>query len=146
MTDTGASLNVCPKWFGESTLQKSNGSVLLRGADGRTLQDYGKRQIWLKIGNNLKRYDVHVVAVTKPILSVGYLCEHGIEIHRRKRTISEVRRQTRTFDQEKRCVLRHGATRTSRRSTKLMSTSRRLTKLMKNHAYERKILKKMRTS
>ena len=38
-------------------------------------------KFWLKIGNNLKRYDFHVLEVTKPILSVGYLCEHGIETH-----------------------------------------------------------------
>ena len=74
MIDSGASDNVCPKWFGKSTLQKSDGSVLLRGADGRTLQDYGKLEIWLKIGNNRKRNDFHVVEVTKPILSVSYLC------------------------------------------------------------------------
>ena len=79
--DSGASVNVCPKWFGKSTLQKSDGSVLLRGADGRTLQDHGKRQIWLKIGSNLKRCDFHVVEVTKPILSVSNLCEYGIETH-----------------------------------------------------------------
>ena len=45
------------------------------------LQVKGKRQIWLKIGNNVKRYDFLVVEVTKPILSVSYLCEHGIETH-----------------------------------------------------------------
>ena len=61
MIDSGASVIVCPKWFGKSTLQKSDGSVLLRGADGMTLKDYGKRQIWLKIGHNLKWYDFHVV-------------------------------------------------------------------------------------
>ena len=71
MIDSGASVNVCPKLIGKSTVQKSEGSVLLRGADGRTLQDYGKRQLWLEIGNNLKRYDFHVVEVTKPILSVN---------------------------------------------------------------------------
>ena len=48
--DSGAPVNVCPKWFGESVLEKSDGSVQLRGADGRTLQDYGKCQIWLRIG------------------------------------------------------------------------------------------------
>ena len=69
MMDSGAPVNVCPKWFGKSTLQKSDGSVVL----------HGKRQIWLKIGNNLKRYDVHVVEVTKATLSVSYLCEKGIE-------------------------------------------------------------------
>ena len=29
MIDSGASVNVCPTWFGKSTLQKSDGSVLL---------------------------------------------------------------------------------------------------------------------
>ena len=81
MIDSGASVNVCPEWFGKSTLQKSDGPVLLRDADGRSLQDYGKHQIQLKIGHNLKKYDFHVVEVTKPILSVSYLCEHGIETH-----------------------------------------------------------------
>ena len=42
---------------------------------------HGKRQVWLMIGNNLKRYDFHVVEVTKPILSVSYMCKHGIETH-----------------------------------------------------------------
>ena len=79
--DSGASVNVCPKWFGESTPQESDGLVQLRGADGRTLQDPGKRQIWLKIGNNLRQYDFHVVEVTRPILSASYLCENGIETH-----------------------------------------------------------------
>ena len=61
MIDSGASVNVCPKWFGESVLEESDGSVQLRGADGRTLQDYGKRQIWLKIGHRLRQYVFHVV-------------------------------------------------------------------------------------
>ena len=39
MIDCGASVNVCPKWFGKSTLQKSDGSVLLRGADGSLAED-----------------------------------------------------------------------------------------------------------
>ena len=39
MIDSGASVNVCPKWFGES--EKSDGSDRLRGADG-------KRPIWLR--------------------------------------------------------------------------------------------------
>ena len=39
MIDSGISIS--PKSFGKSTLQKSDGSVLLRGADGRTLQDHG---------------------------------------------------------------------------------------------------------
>ena len=42
MIDSGASLNVCPKWFGESVLEKSDGSVQLRREDGRTPQGYGK--------------------------------------------------------------------------------------------------------
>ena len=72
------SVIVCSKWFGESALEKPD-DVRLRGADGRTLQDYGRRQTWLRIGNHLKRYDFHVVDVTKPILSVSYLCENRIE-------------------------------------------------------------------
>ena len=70
-----------PKWFGESILQESDGSVQLRGADGRTLQDYGRRQMWLKIGKHPRQYDFHVVEVTKPILSASYFWENGIETH-----------------------------------------------------------------
>ena len=81
MIDSGASVNVCPIWFGESVLEESDGSVQLRGADGRTLQDNGKRQIWPKIGNDLRQYDFHGVEVTKPILSVSYLRENGTETH-----------------------------------------------------------------
>ena len=40
-----------------------------------------KRQIWLRIGHHLKRYEFHVLDVTKPILSVSNLCEYGIETH-----------------------------------------------------------------
>ena len=54
MIDSGASVNVCSMWFGESAPEKSDLSVRLQGADGRTLQDYGQRQIWLRIGNHLK--------------------------------------------------------------------------------------------
>ena len=75
MMDSGASVNVCPKWFGEIVLENSDGSVKLRGADGGTLQD----QIWSRKGYHLRQYDFHVVEVTKPIVSVSYLCENGIE-------------------------------------------------------------------
>ena len=37
--------------------------------------------MWLRIGNRLRRYDFHVVEVTKTILGVSYLCENGIETH-----------------------------------------------------------------
>ena len=95
MIDSGASVNVCLKWFGESILQEPDGSVQFRGADGRTLQDYGKCQIWLKIGTQLRQYDFHVVEVTKMIL----LCENGTETHLAKELFFEVRRHTRTLDQ-----------------------------------------------
>ena len=36
---------------------------------------------WLKICGQTKRYDFHVVDVTKPILSVSCLCENGVEAH-----------------------------------------------------------------
>ena len=79
--DSGASVNVCPKWFGNSKLEQSDGATCLRGANGKPLQEYGKRQIWLKICIQTKRYDFHVVDVTKPILSVSCLCENGVEAH-----------------------------------------------------------------
>ena len=81
MVDSGASVNVCPKWFGNSKLEQSDDATCLRGANGKPLQEYGKRQIWLKICGQMKRYDFHVVNVTKPILSVSCLCENGVETH-----------------------------------------------------------------
>ena len=48
---------------------------------GRTLQDCGKCQTLLGIGRHLRQDDFHVVEVAKSILSVSYLCEHGIETH-----------------------------------------------------------------
>ena len=81
MVDNGASVNVCPKWLGNSKLEQSDDATCLRGANGKPLQEYGKRQIWLKICGQTKRYDFHVVDVTKPILSVSCLCENGVETH-----------------------------------------------------------------
>ena len=49
MIDSGASVNVCPRWFGNSKLEQYDGAPCLRGANGKPLQEYGKRQIWLKI-------------------------------------------------------------------------------------------------
>ena len=80
MVDSGASVNVCPKWFGNSKLEQSGDATCLRGANGKPLQEYGKRQFWLKICGQTKRYDFHVVNVTKPILSVSCLCENGVEL------------------------------------------------------------------
>ena len=81
MIDSGASVKVCPKWFGNSKLEQSDGATCLRGANGKPLQKYGTRQIWQKICGQTKRYDFHVVDVTKPILSVSCLCENGVEAH-----------------------------------------------------------------
>ena len=61
MIDTGASVNVCPKWFGNSKLEQSDGPTCFRSANGKPLQEYGKRQIWLKIFGQTKRYDFHMV-------------------------------------------------------------------------------------
>ena len=80
MVDSGTSVNVCPKWFGNSKLEHYDDATCLRGANGKPLQEYGKRQIWLKICGQTKRYDFHV-DVTKPILSVSCLCENGVETH-----------------------------------------------------------------
>ena len=84
MIDSGASVNVCPKWFGNSRLEQSDGATCLRRANGKPLQEYGKRQIWLKLCGQTKRYDFHVVDVTKPFLSVSCLCENGVETHQAK--------------------------------------------------------------
>ena len=35
----------------------------------------------MKICGQTKRYDFHVVDVTKPILSVSFLCDDGTETH-----------------------------------------------------------------
>ena len=79
MIDSGAPVNVYPKWFGNSRLEQSDGATCLRGAKGKPLQEYRKRQIGLKICGQTKRYDFHLVDVTKPILSVSCLCENGVE-------------------------------------------------------------------
>ena len=91
MIDSGASVNVCPTWFGNSKLDQSDGVTCLRGANGKPLQEYGKRQIWLKICGQTERYDFHVVDVTKPILSVSCLCENGVETHLAKKKKSFLR-------------------------------------------------------
>ena len=56
MIDSGG-----PKWFGNSKLEQSDGATCLRGANGKPLQEYGKRQIWLKNCGQTKRHDFHVV-------------------------------------------------------------------------------------
>ena len=38
MIDSGASVNVCPKWFGKTKLEQSDGATCLRGANGKPLQ------------------------------------------------------------------------------------------------------------
>ena len=81
MVDSGASVNVCPKWFGNTKLEQSDDATCLRGANGKPLQEYGKRRIWLKICGQTKQYDFHVVDVTEPILSASCLCENGAETH-----------------------------------------------------------------
>ena len=75
MVDSGASVKRV------SQVVQSDDATCLRGANGKPLQEYGKRQIWLKICGHTKRYDFHVVDVTKPILSVSCLCENGAETH-----------------------------------------------------------------
>ena len=86
MVDSGASVNVCPKWLTNSKLEQSDDATCLREQNGKPLQEYGKRQIWLKICGQTKRYDFHVVDVTKPVLSVSCLCENGVETYLAKRS------------------------------------------------------------
>ena len=50
------------------------------------LQEYGKRQIWLKICGQTKRCDFHVVDVTKTILNVSCFGENGVETHLAKKS------------------------------------------------------------
>ena len=147
MIDSGASAKVCPKWFAQSVLEKSDRSVQLRGADGRALQDYGKRHIWLRIGSRLRQCDFHEVA--KPILSVSYLVMKRNRNTPRETTLLEERRETRTLDQDMRCVLRQGADRSrSQGHSRVMRTSRRFRtsrvyelRIHKTHVYELKIHK-----
>ena len=42
MVDSGASVNVCPKWFGNSKLEQSDDATCLRGANGKPIQEYAK--------------------------------------------------------------------------------------------------------
>ena len=139
MTDSGASVNVCPKWFVETVLEKSDGSVELRGADGRTLQDYGIRHIRLRIGSRLRQCDFHVVEVTKQILSVSYLCEHGIETRLSKQPFLKYGERHESLIKKSGCVLRQGADRSrSQGHSRVTRTSWRFTE---THAYELKIRK-----
>ena len=69
------------------------------------------------------------------ILNVSYLCENGTETHL-ERPFSEVRRQTRTPDQEKWCVLRQGADRSQSQGHNRVS--KRFTKI---HEYEQEMHK-----
>ena len=82
---------MCPKWFGNSRMEQSDGVTCLRGANGKPLREYGKRQIWVE---NLRSDGhgtiFHVVDVTKPILSVRCLCENGVETHLAKKIFLEV--------------------------------------------------------
>ena len=109
--DSGASVNVCSKWFGRSAVEQPDGSVGPRGVGGRILQDHGKRRIQLRNGNHLKRHAFHVVDVTQPNLCVIDLCENGIETHlARQRFVKHVERHE-PLVKKKWCVLRQVADR-----------------------------------
>ena len=60
--------------------------LLSQRCQRKTVAGIRKRQIWLKICGKTKLSDLHVVNVTKPILSVSCLCEHGVEIHLAKKS------------------------------------------------------------
>ena len=42
MIDSGASVNVCPKWFGDSKLEQSDGAILSQRCQRKTVP--GKRK------------------------------------------------------------------------------------------------------
>ena len=140
MVDSGASVNVCPKWFGNTKLEQSDDATCLRGANGKPLQEYGKRRICLKICGQTKQYDFHVVDVTKPILSASSLCEHGAETHLAKESFLRFGNEHEPLIRKggvyfvkvqtvNACVRADGCT---RKLNKLMRTSRRiLGKLMR---------------
>ena len=92
----------------------------------------------------MRRCDFHVVEVTKPILSVSYLCENGIETHfarqpflkygeRHEHLIKKsgvyfVKAQT---VHEVKGAVESQVMRTNKSFTKVMRTSRRFTRFMR---------------
>ena len=62
-------------------MEQSDGATCLRGANGKTAPGIRKETDLAENGGQTKRYDFHVVDVTKPILSVSCLCENGVEAH-----------------------------------------------------------------
>ena len=46
MVDSRASVNVCPKGFGNSKLEQSDDATCLSRANGKPLDEYGEIQIW----------------------------------------------------------------------------------------------------
>ena len=42
MVDSGASVNVCPKLFGNSKLEQSDDATCLRRVNGKPFQEHGK--------------------------------------------------------------------------------------------------------
>ena len=63
------------------------------------------------MGYHLRQYDFHVVEVTKPIVSVSYLCENGIETHLARQPFLRNGERDEPFDHDKRCARRQGADR-----------------------------------
>ena len=45
MIDSRASVNVCPKWLGNPKLKQPDGATCLGSANGKPLQENGKRPI-----------------------------------------------------------------------------------------------------
>ena len=87
MIDSGASVNVCPKWFGTPSCNSLMVRTCLRGANGEPLQEYRKATDLVEnLRSDENGDDFHVVDVTKPILSVSRLCEHGVETHLAKKS------------------------------------------------------------
>ena len=70
---TAEPLSTCPKWFRNFKLEQSDGATCLRSANGKPLQEYGKRQIWLIICGQTKRYDFHVLNVDEADLECKLL-------------------------------------------------------------------------
>ena len=106
MIDSGASVNVCSMWFAEAADEQSDSSVTPRRGWTNTP---GKRRIWLRIGNHLKRHEFLVVDGTKIDPGCQLLVRKKSRNTPREATLLEACRKTRAVGQEKWCVLRQGA-------------------------------------
>ena len=78
--DCAAEVSVCPWNFGEKLELLTKDNLELKAADGRMIQYHGRRIIALRQGQSQIEVEFHVADVTKTILSVSKLVQHGVEV------------------------------------------------------------------